>query len=218
MILVLYYSRPFWRRVPACSYMHCPQPSNAKPAHKSPEEPRLSRSIWQIRAWRGMGIIKFTRLAYRLRPHSTSAGWGAIVSNDEPRSPKFGCLQLHILPPASTEFGEYHSLLTAEMDKSPLPFLLEVGGLKRIPRTGWLRTIKNPESVADHSFRVAIMGLLAPDGLDKARCMLLGLCHDIPEAVAGDIPTFAGVPKGKPCCSSPRTQTRVNIYQRRSTN
>ena len=48
------------------------------------------------------------------------------------------------------------------MEKTPLPFLHEIEKLKHLPRTGWLRTIENPESVAAHSHRVAILALLAP--------------------------------------------------------
>ena len=37
-------------------------------------------------------------------------------------------------------------------------FFLELGVLKRFPRTGWLRAgIENPESIADHSFRTAMI-------------------------------------------------------------
>lgn len=45
---------------------------------------------------------------------------------------------------------------------SPLPFLHLMQGLKHLPRTGWLRTVSHPESVASHSFRLALLGSLAP--------------------------------------------------------
>ena len=45
---------------------------------------------------------------------------------------------------------------------SPLPFLHLIGTLKHLPQTGWLRTIDNPESVAAHMYRVAILAMLAP--------------------------------------------------------
>ena len=48
------------------------------------------------------------------------------------------------------------------LDRSPLPFLHLMQQLKHLPRTGWLRTVENPESVASHSFRLALMGLFAP--------------------------------------------------------
>ena len=52
----------------------------------------------------------------------------------------------------------------SELDMSPLPFLHLMQELKHLPRTGWLRTVKNPESVASHSFRLAFLGLFAPVG------------------------------------------------------
>ncbi|KAF2679533.1 HD domain-containing protein 2-like protein, partial [Lentithecium fluviatile CBS 122367] len=79
---------------------------------------------------------------------------------------------------------------------SPLPFMHLVQRLKHIPRTGWLRFIENPESVAAHSYRLDLFGCLAPqDGVDREKCMFMGLVHDLAEAVVGDIPTYAGVLK-----------------------
>ena len=52
----------------------------------------------------------------------------------------------------------------SELDRSPLPFLHLIQALKHLPRTGWLRTVENPESVASHSFRLAFLGLLAEVG------------------------------------------------------
>jgi 5'-deoxynucleotidase YfbR-like HD superfamily hydrolase len=48
------------------------------------------------------------------------------------------------------------------MEATPLSFLHAIGELKHLARTGWLRNIPNPESVAAHSFRVAIMAMLVP--------------------------------------------------------
>jgi 5'-deoxynucleotidase YfbR-like HD superfamily hydrolase len=71
-------------------------------------------------------------------------------------------------------------------------FLHEVGFLKRLPRAGWLMLgIKHPESVAEHSFRVAITGIMlaALKGADVGRTASLCLLHDSPEARIGDIPS-----------------------------
>ncbi|KAJ5092383.1 hypothetical protein NUU61_007253 [Penicillium alfredii] len=80
------------------------------------------------------------------------------------------------------------------MEATPLPFLHAIETLKHLPRTGWLRTVQNPESVAAHSFRVAILAMLAPENLnlDRAKCIQMALIHDLAESVIGDIPTFAG--------------------------
>ncbi|KAK2777113.1 ybr242w-like protein [Colletotrichum kahawae] len=81
--------------------------------------------------------------------------------------------------------------------KSPLPFLHQLQELKHLPRTGWLRFVKDCETVASHSWRLAFLGLFAPAPLDKQRCMFIGLVHDVAESYAGDIPTFAGFSKDR---------------------
>ncbi len=45
-----------------------------------------------------------------------------------------------------------------------------------------------PESDADHSFSTALLVLLlAPENLDKLKCMELALIHDLAEVYAGDV-------------------------------
>lgn len=67
-------------------------------------------------------------------------------------------------------------------------------GLKRVRRQGWLdRGVDDAESVADHSWSVALLAwLLAADhpDLDRPRVLLLGIVHDLPEALAGDSTPF----------------------------
>jgi putative hydrolase of HD superfamily len=58
----------------------------------------------------------------------------------------------------------------------------------------WIdRGVNDPESGADHSWGVALLAwLLARDqpDLDREHVLLLGLVHDLPEAVAGDPTPF----------------------------
>jgi putative hydrolases of HD superfamily len=70
-------------------------------------------------------------------------------------------------------------------------FLHEMGQLKRLPRAGWqFAGIPDPESVAEHSYRVAIVGiaLAALEGADVGRTAALCILHDSPETRTGDIP------------------------------
>jgi putative hydrolase of HD superfamily len=72
-----------------------------------------------------------------------------------------------------------------------MSYLFEAGVLKRVSRTGWwFLGEKNPESVAEHSFRAGIVGtvLAAMEGADPARVALLCLLHDTQETRVGDIP------------------------------
>lgn len=68
-------------------------------------------------------------------------------------------------------------------------FLHEAGQLKLTPRTGWLRLgIRHPESVAEHTYRVCVVGavLAAIAGADPAATVLHCLVHDFHEIRAGD--------------------------------
>ncbi|XP_069866586.1 5'-deoxynucleotidase HDDC2 isoform X2 [Dipodomys merriami] len=67
----------------------------------------------------------------------------------------------------------------------------------RVPRTGWVyRNVKNPESVSDHMYRMAIMAMVTKDNhLNKDRCIRLALVHDMAECIVGDIAPADNVPK-----------------------
>ena len=69
-------------------------------------------------------------------------------------------------------------------------FFVRSGRLKAERRRGWVKKLglTNPESVADHSYRTALMTMVISDsrGLDTGRALRLALLHDLPEAVVGD--------------------------------
>ncbi|MGB2032100.1 MAG: HD domain-containing protein [Candidatus Poseidoniaceae archaeon] len=67
--------------------------------------------------------------------------------------------------------------------------LLTLLTLKDIPRTGWVRAgVSGPESVAAHSWGMAILALrLCPDHLDLSKVLQLCLVHDVAEIVVGDL-------------------------------
>jgi putative hydrolase of HD superfamily len=70
-------------------------------------------------------------------------------------------------------------------------FLFEMGMLKRAKRAGWwIVGVKDPETIAEHSFRAALIGaaLAMMEGADPARTALLCLFHDTQETRVGDIP------------------------------
>ncbi len=74
--------------------------------------------------------------------------------------------------------------------RNVLKFLEISGILKRTPRTGWVDVgIYEPESVADHTFRTAILCMLYADieGLDTLKMLRLALIHDLPESMVGDL-------------------------------
>lgn len=80
------------------------------------------------------------------------------------------------------------------MDKKFLKEIIEfskiAGKLKKVERTGWGTRvgIKNAESVADHTFRTALMAMVIADlrKLDTEKVIRMALMHDLGEAIIGD--------------------------------
>ena len=71
-------------------------------------------------------------------------------------------------------------------------FLHEAGHLKNLPRSGWLLLgIRQPESVAEHSFRVGLIGIVlaAIEGANPGQTAALALMHDVHETRIGDVPS-----------------------------
>ena len=65
------------------------------------------------------------------------------------------------------------------------------GLLKNEKRKGWiLKTgIKEPESVADHTFRMTLMAMIIGDinNLDTCKMIRMAILHDLGEAITGDL-------------------------------
>ncbi|KAL4182002.1 hypothetical protein AMTRI_Chr12g240300 [Amborella trichopoda] len=81
---------------------------------------------------------------------------------------------------------------------SAIDFLTLCHRLKTTKRAGWVRReIQDPESIADHMYRMGVMALIANDipGVNRDRCIKMAIVHDIAEAIVGDITPSDGVPK-----------------------
>lgn len=75
-----------------------------------------------------------------------------------------------------------------------LNFISEAGMLKQVKRSGWsVLGIKHAESVAEHSFRCALIGYLLAhrEGACKYKVLLMTLVNDLPEARIGDLHKMA---------------------------
>src|SRR5207245_9978078 len=96
-------------------------------------------------------------------PRSVTGG-GAYVSS-----------RARIPVPAEGEPHPLHGVAT---------FLHEAGHLKNLPRAGWLLLgIRHPESVAEHSFRVGLLGIVlaAIEVADPVRPATLALVQALHE-------------------------------------
>ena len=69
-------------------------------------------------------------------------------------------------------------------------FFYEVGMLKKTPRSGFQFLGSGAESVAEHSYRTAMIGYALAkmsEGVDCGRVVMMCLFHDLPEARIGDL-------------------------------
>lgn len=75
-------------------------------------------------------------------------------------------------------------------EKDLAPFFDAVIGLKYVRRAGWAAKvgIKDPESVADHSFAMCAVGMALSDilGLDTRKVLKMIVLHDLAESMVGD--------------------------------
>ena len=73
-----------------------------------------------------------------------------------------------------------------------LDFFHTSANLKKIPRQGWIDklSIDKPESVADHTFSMAIIGMIFSDlgNYNTEKILKIILLHDLAESITGDIP------------------------------
>jgi putative hydrolase of HD superfamily len=107
-----------------------------------------------------------------------------------------------MIPRMITKGKGQDELLGADPSTDPtLAAYARVMRLKRLYRQGWLKRgvpEGECESVADHSFGVAMLALLAaPQGIDRAKAALLAIAHELGETYAGDITPADGVPAGE---------------------
>ena len=76
------------------------------------------------------------------------------------------------------------------MSQNSISFFQVVGKLKTVKRTGWVNTgIKNPESVADHSYRLAVLCMVLGDQLklNTEKLVRMALIDDLAESLTGDL-------------------------------
>jgi putative hydrolase of HD superfamily len=69
-------------------------------------------------------------------------------------------------------------------------FAKQVGMSKRIKRTGWVREgVEDPESVAEHSFRLVVLSMALGKFLnvDTEKLVKMAIIHDLGETSTGDL-------------------------------
>jgi len=75
--------------------------------------------------------------------------------------------------------------------KTIINFFNETGMLAQIPRSGFAFLGSGKQSVAEHSFRVALiahaMSRLMSESIDHDKLMMICLLHDLPESRIGDL-------------------------------
>ena len=74
-------------------------------------------------------------------------------------------------------------------------FMIKAGRLKWLRRSGWIREkVPEPESVAEHTFRIALLARIVAQSLnlDTAKLTAMAIFHDLAEGMLGDPVTERG--------------------------
>lgn len=69
-------------------------------------------------------------------------------------------------------------------------FIFELGALKNVKRSGWwMINVKDPENVAEHSFRAGVIGYILAhmEKVDVSKVTMMGLFNDLHEARLNDL-------------------------------
>ena len=108
---------------------------------------------------------------------------------------------------SKSHLGDEEQRKRMSTTKNTIDFLSICGKLKQTRRTGWTKykeITSQVESVADHSFRIALMafvfGLQQEEDkeekvLDVQKLVTMALVHDIAESIVGDITPHCGISK-----------------------
>lgn len=74
--------------------------------------------------------------------------------------------------------------------KDIVEFSKSIGRSKKLKRSGWVREkVKNPESIADHSFRVIVLSMVLANHfkVDQTKLIKMAIIHDLGETKTGDL-------------------------------
>ena len=87
---------------------------------------------------------------------------------------------------------------TEEVDGT-IEFLAILAQLKNTKRQGWVENnVNEVESVADHMYRMSVLAMMCPDKtLNRDHMVRMALCHDMAEAIVGDITPKMNVDKAE---------------------
>eukprot|EP01025_Chloroclados_australasicus_P000939 TRINITY_DN103125_c0_g1_i1.p2 TRINITY_DN103125_c0_g1~~TRINITY_DN103125_c0_g1_i1.p2 ORF type:complete len:195 (+),score=24.00 TRINITY_DN103125_c0_g1_i1:202-786(+) len=82
--------------------------------------------------------------------------------------------------------------------KGVIDFLQLMSNLKKTKRQGWvIRNIKEPESIADHMYRMAAacFALKGKVKVDHSHCIKIAIVHDMAESIVGDFTPHCPISK-----------------------
>jgi putative hydrolases of HD superfamily len=101
---------------------------------------------------------------------------------------------------------------------SLLRLLWRAERLEAFPRTGWqVCGVSDPESVAAHSYGVAVVALWLADHVDAPvnteKVLRIALIHDLPEAMLTDLPRPVKERLGKKACRAAEAEAAAEIFE-----